>query len=320
VVIDLGKTALKLGNQEPESMSTLKNIIVIGGSGNVGKEVLSALLARKHEFGTISALKREGYPTSDVLKELSTQGVQLLEANFKDKDSLVHAMKGADVVVSTVNVPAFNDQYLFLDAAIEAKVKRFIPSEFGSNTNLPDVASIQYLQPKIKFAHYVEEKAKEGLIDYTIINTGGFPEYAIKTGFYGINFKDRTFHAIGDGKKPNTFTSLPDVGKYVAAILSRPDLTRNHEIFVSSFTSDYISFIDLLEKETGDKFTVYEETPAEQVARGDPEYLVQMRSMLLDGRGVNNRGGYELWDDKFPEVKPRTLEEVVRQSIKDLEA
>jgi disulfide oxidoreductase YuzD len=25
------------------------------------------------------------------------------------------------VVVSTVNVPAFNDQYLFLDAAIEAK-------------------------------------------------------------------------------------------------------------------------------------------------------------------------------------------------------
>jgi hypothetical protein len=75
-----------------------------------------------------------------------------------------------------------------------------------------------------------------------------------------------------------------------------------------------------LEKETGDKFTVYEETPEEQVARGDPKYLVQMRSMLLDGRGVNNRGGYELWDDKFPEVKPRTLEEVVRQSIKDLDA
>jgi hypothetical protein len=30
-------------------------------------------------------------------------------------------MLGADVIISTVNVPAFEDQYAFLDAAIEAK-------------------------------------------------------------------------------------------------------------------------------------------------------------------------------------------------------
>lgn len=115
-----------------------------------------------------------------------------------------------------------------------------------------------------------------------------------------------------------TFTSLPDVGEYVAAILTRPDLTKNADIFVSSFTSDYISMIKLLEAETGDKFTVFEETPEEQVERGMPAPLCAMRSMLLDGRGVLNRGGYELWDDKFPEVKPRTLEEVVKQSHKEL--
>jgi uncharacterized protein YbjT (DUF2867 family) len=75
-------------------MSTLKNIIVIGGSGNVGREILSSLLARKDEFGTISALKREGYPTSDVLQGLAVQGVRVLEANLKDKASLVKAFKG----------------------------------------------------------------------------------------------------------------------------------------------------------------------------------------------------------------------------------
>jgi hypothetical protein len=153
---------------------------------------------------------------------------------------------------------------------------------------------------------------------FSTAKLGGFPEYAIKTGFYGISFKDKTFHAIGDGKKLNTFTSLPDVGKYVAAILTRPDLTRNQDIFVSSFTSDYISFIELLEKETGDKFTVHEETPEIQIKRGDPEQLVDMRSMLLDGRGVLNRQGYELWDDKFPEVKTRTLKDVVKQCVKEL--
>jgi hypothetical protein len=86
-------------------------------------------------------------------------------------------------------------------------------------------------------------------------------EYAVKTEFYGINFKDRTFHCIGDGKKLNTFTSLNDVGKYVVAILQRPELTKNADILVSSYDCYYISIIELLEKETGDKFTVFEETP-----------------------------------------------------------
>lgn len=60
----------------------------------MGREILSSLLARKDEFGTISALKREGYPTSDILQNLSKKGVHVLEANFKDKDSLVAAFKG----------------------------------------------------------------------------------------------------------------------------------------------------------------------------------------------------------------------------------
>jgi len=147
---------------------------------------------------------------------------------------------------------------------------------------------------------------------------GGFPEYAIKTGFYGINFYERTFHAIGDGKKLNTWTSLPDVGKYVAAILTRPDLTRNADIRVSSFTSDYISIIELLEKETGEKFKIYEETVEEQLKRGDPPDIVQVRSMLLDGRGLVDRGGYELWDSKFPEVEPRRLEDVVKLCVLEM--
>ena len=138
--------------------------------------------------------------------------------------------------------------------------------------------------------------------------------------FYGINYAERTFHAIGDGRKPNTFTSLPDVGKYVAAVLLNPEMTRNQDIFVSSFTCDYISIIELLERETGEKFVVFEETPEEQVQRGGKEQLVQMRSMLLDGRGVLDREGYVLWNDKFPDVKTRSLEEVVLDCHRELTA
>ena len=55
------------------------------------------------------------------------------------------------------------------------------------------------------------------------------------------------------------------------------------------------------------------------MARGVPQYLIEMRSMLLDGRGVLARGGYKLWNDKFPEVKPMTLEEVVKRTVKELQ-
>ena len=79
-----------------------------------------------------------------------------------------------------------------------------------------------------------------------------------------------------------------------------------------------MSIIDLLEKETGEHFTIYEETPEEQIAMGVSKFLVEMRSMLLDGRGLVTRGGTKLWNDEFPEVKPMTLEEVVKQCVKEL--
>ena len=75
-------------------MSALRNIIVIGASGNVGREVIRALIANRAQFGTISALKREGAPVSDILKEFQGKGVQILEANYKDKASLVSAFRG----------------------------------------------------------------------------------------------------------------------------------------------------------------------------------------------------------------------------------
>jgi len=115
--------------------SELKHVIVVGGSGNVGREILAALLANKDDFATIASLKRKEAPISDILKRFQAQGVKVLEADFKDKTSLVLAFKGLsfdrfneadqflgiDVVISTVNAPAFNDQYHFVDAAIEAK-------------------------------------------------------------------------------------------------------------------------------------------------------------------------------------------------------
>jgi uncharacterized protein YbjT (DUF2867 family) len=73
----------------------LKNVIVVGGSGNVGREILGALLASKSDFETIATLKRKDAPTSDIVKGFQAKGVKVLEADYKDKASLVEAFKGS---------------------------------------------------------------------------------------------------------------------------------------------------------------------------------------------------------------------------------
>ena len=45
----------------------------------------------------------------------------------------MNGLKGVDVVVSTVGGPALHDQLLVIEAAKEAGVKRFYPSEFGGD-------------------------------------------------------------------------------------------------------------------------------------------------------------------------------------------
>ena len=44
---------------------------------------------------------------------------------------------GVDAVVSVLGAPALTTQKAFIDAAAEAGVKRFLPSEFGCDTQAP---------------------------------------------------------------------------------------------------------------------------------------------------------------------------------------
>jgi len=72
----------------------------------------------------------------------------------------------------------------------------------------------------------------------------------------------------------------------------------------------------LLEKVTGEKITIYTETPEEQVALGVPSYLVEVRKMFNDPALREGMNSMVSWKDKFPEVKPLTLEEAVRRGVK----
>ena len=58
----------------------------------------------------------------------------MIRANYDSAKSLKAAFQGQDAVISLVGGTALGDQNKLIDAAIAAGVKRFLPSEYGSDT------------------------------------------------------------------------------------------------------------------------------------------------------------------------------------------
>lgn len=88
------------------------------------------------------------------------------------KAELVRAFKGQDAVVSAVGATGFANQKDLIDAAIEAGVKHFIPSEFSINTRSDAVRQlIPVFEIKQQILDYLKEKESTGLT-WTGLGTG----------------------------------------------------------------------------------------------------------------------------------------------------
>lgn len=83
------------------------------------------------------ALKNAGFIITVLSRAASTatfdDDVKVVKRDYTDPN-LSDAFEGQDAVVSFVTGAAILDQIKFIDLAAKAGVKRFIPSEFGSNT------------------------------------------------------------------------------------------------------------------------------------------------------------------------------------------
>jgi len=92
--------------------------------------------------------------------------------------SSLPASSRIDAVVSNLNGPALGKaQLALIDAAKEARVKRFLPSEFGSDTNNEKVLEmVELLKGKKRIVDYLRTKEGDGFT-WTAVITGLFLDY-----------------------------------------------------------------------------------------------------------------------------------------------
>lgn len=161
-----------------------------------------------------------------------------------------------------------------LDAAVEAGVKRVIPSEYSSNLEakgkqmkLPNVSE------KLKIREYVEELANAGKIEWSGVNNGPFFDLGVKMGFLGphLQSKTATFHDGGD--KLCCATSTDDIAEAVALVLEHPEETRNKAVYVYSALVTERKVTNVVSKLTGIDFKIQHA----DVQKGADEYFEMLR-------------------------------------------
>lgn len=204
-------------------MSSLRNIALVGASGSLG----SAILKKLHATNTfnIKVLRRNG--SSATFPE----SVNVVDVDFDSVESLTAALKGQDAVVSAVGTMQIAGQTLIVDAAIAAGVKRFLPSEFGSDLDNPSTRKLPVYTHKVQVQDYIIEKSKSNDLSYTFVYNGAFLDWGIEHGFV-LNTADGKPSLIDGGDLPFSTTTLSSVADAVVGVLNHPEETKNRTVFI----------------------------------------------------------------------------------------
>lgn len=306
----------------------------------MGPSILAALDAEAHL--NVSILSRQEststYPSH----------VKVHKTDYSET-SLISAFKGQDAVVSTVSGPGIRTQTSIVDAAIKAGVKRFIPSEFGSNTaNQKALELVPVFKGKESITSYLKSKESDGISWTSLLNGPFFDWYGIpyiypqlvydrqfpsiiltssrglQTGFLEFDLKSQTATICDDGTNKWSTTTLSTVGKAVVSILLHPAETKNKYIYIASFTVSQNEVLAAVEKASGKKWEVIKTTSNEQMKIGQEKMIKHdysgVKPLILaatygEGRGSNFASGESLSNDMLGLPK-EDLDEVVAKVIK----
>jgi saccharopine dehydrogenase-like NADP-dependent oxidoreductase len=156
-------------------MSNIKNIAIVGASGNVGQAVLPALLAKGFKITVISRLDSKAtFPSSVTVTKTAY-----------DAASLTKAFRGQDAVISAVAASALAQEEAVVEAAVAAGVKWFVPSQFGHDCADDRVVEVlPILKSKLAIVQKLKEAESKGM-SWTSVITGLFLDWASLSPEFG---------------------------------------------------------------------------------------------------------------------------------------
>lgn len=290
-------------------MASINKVALAGATGNLGPAILDQLLKAGFE---VTVLTRKGsshtFPPS----------VKTAIVDYDSLDSLVEALRGQDAVVSSLASAALSKQLLLVDAAAKAGVRRFLPSEFGSNTVHEKTSQLPCFGDKVAVQKALQKHAAAGNLTYTVVANGPFFDWGIKVGFI-INVKGKTVNLYDGGNRLFSTTTLATIGKAVAGVLKKPDETKNRAVYVHDTALTLKQLLELAKKATGPDGWTEEVVSVDDLLRQgwaelkserpDPnKFVLKFISASIWGDGYGSY--FEKNDNELLGIKELTADEV----------
>lgn len=277
-------------------MAAYNRVAIVGASGSLGVVVLKELIAAGFE---VTALVRTaGKLPADLAGKFTEKTVDL-----ESRAALADALRGHDVLVSTVGHPAFAWQASTLvPAAIAAGIPRILPSEFGCDLRQPAVRGYPTFADQVKVEDLLAaEAAKDGSpTSYTNVYCNLFLDWCLRVGNIG-NLTAKTADMYNGGTHRVSFACLSTVAEAVVAVLKHPDETRNKDVYIHDGSIRQQDFVAALKDAAGaDGWTVTEHDTAAVKAKSDKalsegvlEPWVFLGYVLDAAWAESNKPGYE---------------------------
>ncbi|CCO35326.1 Isoflavone reductase homolog [Rhizoctonia solani AG-1 IB] len=281
-----------------------KTVALVGANGFVGKAFAKELLQQEFD---LRILARNESIESASLQDFKSKGASLHAISYEDEDSLVKALQGVDVLVSTVGASALlSAQLPLIKAAKAVGVKLFFPSGYGSPFEGSSIPS-SLIQSEKK----VIKAAQEVGLPFAALNNGTFPDYCLIPPF-GYNFAEKKVTIWGDGNANITWTTVHSVGDWLANVLKTVPISRleNRYLLIQGNVATANEVVKLWEQKHNDKLEV-DYRPAKELddrvnANAEDLFAVLLQDWT-SGRG--EIGGRD--NEIYPGWKPDTIESVL---------
>lgn len=243
-------------NKMPTAGYTFRKqvVAVMGATGQVGTPLTHTLLELGHEVWILS--RRE----SDAkLDEYRSKGAKIIvQKDSLDNTTLTEHLKGAEVLICAV--PASKEivneaEPIWLECAVKAGVKRFVPSEFGGHTRNIDYGECVLFDWKKDF----HKKLFASGIGWTLFFNGGIFDYFLPN----LRFF-RKITTFGNIDLPISTHEIEDIGKLAAMALT-DDRTLNKCVQVEFNLISQRETVALLKKNFPDHPFEYEHFSSEYI-------------------------------------------------------
>jgi nucleoside-diphosphate-sugar epimerase len=319
ILTKAGVTESQAAPPAPEPRRALAapaKIIVFGGTGFIGSELIRQLVAAGH---SVRAAVRGSAPT---LQDIDPQKLEFVRIDLISSESIEAAVKGMDYVfhLARANVKTWDDYLkydvgptrLIAEACLAAKVKRFIYAgtidSLYAGSKAGTIAAETPVDPNINRRNlYARAKAAGESACVDLFRTNGLPVVIIRPAIV-IGRGGNPFHwgvckwtspgvceVYGEGKNPLPFVLLGDVASALVKAMTAPGI-EGRAFNISDVpllsANEYLSELQRL---TGMKIAVYH-APIWKLYAGDLlKWAVKMAVKHPDRIRVPS---YDDWDSR----------------------